>query len=352
MSIIYVLLFLIGITFVSTYRGIKYPGFEEHKSSVYEYKKLSNINYEVLLKPNIVYNNSSLPEGQIYVTEFVDYLDAHFRYEFMGEKSSEIKGEYKIIAEVKGYTIENKEEKDIWTKEYTLLNSTEFSEIGKRILIEEKVSIDLDKYNEFVKLVTSESKIGLNSKLIVSMIINMDVTTDHGKVQETINPTLVIPLNVGYFSIDNLGTIYDVGSIDEIKNVKLPVEKQLILTYVIILVIFISVLISMKFLTTNGDEDDNVLKIIKMIFKQHGNRLVAITNELDTTYENMYSVKGIEDLVKIADEVEKPIIYKYRNNIKEILEFYVLDSPSIYVFDLNQALEADNRVIVESKSNS
>ena len=45
-------------------------------------------------------------------------------------------------------------------------------------------------------------------------------------------------------------------------------------------------------------------------------------------------VKSIEDLVKISDDIEKPILYRYRVDYKEINKFYVIHDDNNFVFDL------------------
>ncbi|MEG6614822.1 DUF5305 family protein [Peptococcaceae bacterium 1198_IL3148] len=52
------------------------------------------------------------------------------------------------------------------------------------------------------------------------------------------------------------------------------------------------------------------------IFKKHGTRFVALDKKIDSSYYNYNQVSSIEDLVKIADDRERPITYQYSANIQ------------------------------------
>lgn len=54
-----------------------------------------------------------------------------------------------------------------------------------------------------------------------------------------------------------------------------------------------------------------------------------------------YRAKSIDDLVRIADEIGKPIMYKYSPDYKEIDKFYIINGDEVYILDLNEALKKD-----------
>ena len=98
-------------------------------------------------------------------------------------------------------------------------------------------------------------------------------------------------------------------------------------------------------------------KQLSKIFKSHGTRLVAINNEIGTTFGMYYKVKSIEDLVRIADELGRPILYRYSTDPKEITKFYIHDDKSMFSFNLKDmlaekdvvAIEKENKLLNDSK---
>jgi hypothetical protein len=46
----------------------------------------------------------------------------------------------------------------------------------------------------------------------------------------------------------------------------------------------------------------------------------------------MFSVKSFEDLIKISDEIEKPIFYNYSENIGHMNKFYIINENTSYIY--------------------
>lgn len=69
-------------------------------------------------------------------------------------------------------------------------------------------------------------------------------------------------------------------------------------------------------------------------FKNHGNRLVALKSKIDVADKPCCNVRSIDDLVKIADELGRPVLYVYNPNYTEIDQFYVSGDAWIYILDI------------------
>jgi len=170
------------------------PGFEEQTIPVYSYDNKGSINYSVHLKPNNLYSYNKLEEGKLYISEFVDYLDTNFKYEFTGEREADIKGEYNITAKVQGYSGEGDGIKNIWEKNYPIIQNKSFtSQIGK-ISISENIKLNLNEYNTFKTKYVRRIK---NS--FVSFIDN-NTTITNIKISKVIAVFLdILPLGKGLF---------------------------------------------------------------------------------------------------------------------------------------------------------
>lgn len=333
------------------YKEVKYPSFKEEKITLFSYNNMTNVNYRVFLKPNILYDVESIGEGNIYIAEFVDYIDTSFNYEFRGERYTDVKGDYEIIAKVEGVIGEDEDFKTIWKKDFVLLPKASFQANDKTISVKEDFKLKLQEYNEFAQQVIKTSKIGSKVKMTVLMNVRLKANTDKGIVEEKISPTMIIPLNANYFEIGGNLSQEKPGSIEETKQVQLPINKNKVIVYGIILGISLILLIFIIFFTKAKLMMDPFEKKIRKIFKKHGDRLVALNNEIAVTCENYSEVKSIEDLVRIADEIEKPITYKHSIDYKEISKFYVYDESQMYVFDLTTVL-IDKNIDKEKKDSS
>jgi len=337
LSICSFLIILIIFSFF-LYKELKYPAIQEEKVAVYSYSNKVDVRYKVLLKPNIIYENRSLDEDGIYISPYVDTVQTSFNYLFEGERNADITGDYEVIAVVEGYMVQDKVAKTIWEKRYIIEPKTSFEVRDIGVALAKDIPIQIAEYNNFVKKVIEDSKVQSSSKLSLIMNIDLKVNTDKGLVEEKMSPSIIIPLNTNYFEITKNVPEEKKGAIEETRQVQLPVNKNKVIIYSSILGLMAMILLYLIFFTA-GYVKDEFTKQLDKIFKKHGSRLVALNNNIATS-SVAQTVKSIDDLVRIADEIGKPILYKYSANPREITQFYVLDENTLYIFNLKKAVEA------------
>lgn len=312
---------------------------------LYNYNSRGSINYFVSLKPNSLYNNKNISEGNVYISSYIDNIIAAFNYELQGEKDTNIKGNYKVLAVIEGYSDDKNNTKTIWKKEFELLPIQNIDTYGKTFSISKEMPIKFDEYNNFASKIIEESKITVPIKLTVSMFINLKIGTNNESVEKTISPSIVIPLNTPFFEITKLNVDEKPETIQIIKKVPRTADKSLIGMLAASVIILISALIYIMFFTVPIIRNDVQEKKINKIFKEYGNRLVALNGEERNNYKSKFDVKSIEDLVKIADELSKPIFYKYSFDKKEISKFYITENEQLYEYDLLCDLELSHKNI-------
>ncbi len=318
---------------IMLYRELKVPKFKEEKVVLYSYNQKPDIKYSVFLKPNILYDKNNLEEGQSYLTGFVDYIQTYFMYEFTGKADAEIIGDYAIVAAVEGYTIQEKKIKTIWRKEFILAPKTEFKTKDKGITIEKEISLKLEEYNNLIEQLKETAKINVPAKLTLFMNINVKASTASGEIVEKLKPQLVIPLGDSHFEITKGEMEEKPGVIEEIKKIQLPLNEKMINLYGAAIGLAMIILSCLIAFTSNAQVDPLVRKL-NSIFKKHGNRLVALNAEVAATCEVSSEVKSMDDLVRIADELGKPILYQYREEPKDITRFCVYDNTCTYAYDI------------------
>jgi hypothetical protein len=323
-------LLLSGIIYL-LYNAIVNPGFQEKKVPLYTYDNTGSINYTVYLKPNNLYNSNTLGEGELYITEFVEYIEANLKYDFTGSDKAHVSGSYDIKVKVQGFTEERDEEIEIWEKEFAIINTKRIFNREGKLSIDEKINIDLNEYNTFAAEIIEASKIRSQARLVLVMDVNIRGNTDKGEFDENISPSLIIPLDTNMFRISGNSNVIKSGAIEETTKVILPISKVKIIVYGTVIAILTALLIILLFFTEARVKDPHEKKL-KKIFKKHGDSLVALNS--DIIIENEKVVRTIEDLVRVADEIDKPILYKYSKNYKEINKFYIVNDNEVYVLDL------------------
>lgn len=349
--IVFLILTTGGVSFL-VYKEVKQPGFEEQRIPIYSYNNKATVGYRVYFKPNELYDSESMGEDQIYLTEFVDYIKANFKYEFTGDKAVNLKGTYNITARVQGYTTDiNDNVINIWEKDFIIVPQKNFTINRKTMFVDESVDINLGEYNAFVARIIEASKVVSQTRLNLIMNINLEGDTSVGKIEETITPSLIIPLNSPTIQITGNREIKQPGAIEETKQIQLPVNRRQIIIYGVIIGVLVLALGYIGFFTESMVDKDPFEKELRKLFKKHGDRFVALNSEIATTDENITLVKSMDDLVRIADELIKPIMYKYSYDYRDINKFYVVDEDKIYMLDLSSLMmkKEPKKAVVVSK---
>lgn len=335
------------------YHTLKFPVTETKNVSVYNYNNKVDIGYQVLLKPNTIFESSSIGEGNVYIFEITDKIKVKFDYSFSGDRNAKIYGDYEIIALVEGYTgnKDKGEKKTIWSKENPLVGNTVFGANGNDISISREISIDLHEFQSYVQHVIDNYKINTSTILTVFMNINMKAETDKGTVDEKMSPGIYLPLNVNMFEVYK-DSVEKPGEIKETQKIKLPLDTKKVIMLCILLFISIAALLSIVIFTSGDKVSDPSIKNLNRIFRQYGSRMVALEPGIQARYEKCYNVRSMEDLVRVADELEKPVVYEYSSNNIEITQFYVFEETTMYVFDFQRTVNMADEVKLHEKADS
>lgn len=339
--IVFLILVLSSVSFL-LYKELKIPIVKEEKVKLYSYINKSSIDYKVLLKPNNLYDIPTLDEGQYYITSYVDIIQAAFKYEFVGERPADLKGSYEIAALLEGYKDENNNRTVIWEKQFILSPKEDFASKEERMSLIKTVDIRLDEFSNFAKKIVEETKVRSSLQLSIYMKVNLAADTDKGIVEVTAAPTLVLPLEADYFMITESEVKEEPGSIEETRQVQLPPDKFKVRMYILSLFVLVFAVLGLLIFTEPIIRSQFTKKLNK-IFKQHGSRLVALDNELPAvSLEKCFIVRSIDDLVRVADELGKPIMYEFREEYNDMVHFYVLDSKMTYIYTLRETTAEAN----------
>lgn len=294
------------------------------------YKIKPTLNYTVLVNPNPVYDTTELSENGIYISAYVNQINVSFANLFDLSSSCVISGDYSISATMES-KLNSSDVKSLWKKEYELVPKQEFKVEDNNFNLDKNIVIDYNNFNTISDTLKEVTEISSNNTLKVSMLINYTISTPSGDIVESINPKFSLPLGQKYFSIEKLELEERSDEIvsKEIQNVPVNESKVFLIK---LLMVFIILLIIFLLIFTKPFTSDDLYEIkIKKIFGAYAQRLVAVENTLDFINDNT-SVKTIEDLVKIADELNKPIIYRYNKEFSKINEFHVFDNDISYTY--------------------
>ena len=332
-SLITVLGLFTVFVFVLLYQAWTSPGTVEEKVQIYSYKHKGEVDYRVNLHPNPITSEESLGKGQYYLTPFVKNINTSFKYQFLGDKVADITGEYEVTAYMQGIRRELDKIFIIWNKPYILSAKETFEAKDKEIALSKELPLDLKIYNDFVAKFFKDHEIQTEVILSLNWDVRINAQTENGMIQEQLTPSITIPLNTKYFQITEDLSKSKEGVIENTVITTLPVDETKLTVYGLLAFIFVIGIIFIIFKTENTIVNP-VKKQWKKIHKNHGERLVALEHVLSINSDSLLNVKTFEDIIKIADELGKPIMY--RGNLEQDGEqvFYVLNEPRIFTYRL------------------
>lgn len=290
----------------------------------YSYQYKGEITYQVRLKPNSIFQQKVLGPGKIYYSKIVDKVNVIFYYQYTGDKpAAPLKGAYEVVASM--------EDPEVWRKEYVLMPFTELYGEGKTLSFQREFLVDLSFYNEFLKKLIEETGVSPKEpKLAVQVRLFVRAENPEGTVKESLTPTIIIPLNTGILKVEGDLSAKKEGALTKkvmvadprIKKLK---EKQIILLFIPIL---LGIILALFILLTENKPIlvDKRKKLIDSIKKKYGERMVRVGEEFAPSGETTVIVlNSMEELVKVADELSKPIFYREPDSPEEFPTYYVFD---------------------------
>lgn len=344
-SLIIITVLILIITIIYLIYSIKTPKKITQELIVYQTKSNTNLDYQVKLIPNPIYDVEYLESGKTYISTFTDFVDITFQYNFTGNKTFHIKGNYIIELQMEGYSGKDKNFKSLWIKKYPPIKNEEFEVDSKQHNLTEHIPVILTHYLDFAKKLQEEANISSNKRLKIICTTNVEATVEDEIVNEKYNNTMIIPLTKDYYDIT--GQLEDKKETPIIKTTEtvIPIQTwKIIVLCLFILLMALSLCYCIFFVVPY--EISSKEKEINTIFKKHGSRIVTVQTEVDIIGKTLISMYSFNDLVKISDELIKPILYTHKKSKENITNFYVINDEINYYYSINN----DDKILYETSN--
>ena len=310
-------------------------GIISSKKAIYSYKNKFNYSYDVTLKDNkFMETKYSDKSKKNYVTDLIDNLELNLNYNYEGSLESDISYKYKIVGKINGVYSKDGEEVNVWEKEYTLKDETSNSKKSNNINIKEKLNLNLSEQNALVKEFQDELQMSLNTNYVVMLIVNTETTIDGEKVENEYTSSVAIDLGQKVTAISGENNLEKEDSIAKEVTSK---EKSNIISIIVNGIILIASVCLFVFVIRK-----ETVNIVKNDYKQELNRILrlcqdkiveASTNPIADA-SNIVDVKDFGEMIKVSEELFKPILYWYSDN--DEAEFSVISNNMVYRYILKK----------------
>ena len=331
---------LVGLLFVVAavylYQLYHSPLQVEESYRVYSYLQESNIEHKVIYGPDQPVTVVVDAPLKAYITDLTEEIETDFYYNFTGQREAVIEGQLRVEAEISA--LAGKERYLVWQENYPLLESKSFNAEGKEFVIQEKVIIPFQDYVVLSQNIQEQTKF-IPDELILSVkyYIDLTATTGSGVITESLTPELVVPLRGKTFVVEgSLKSDKEDGIMGKRLVPVLMMAEKRIASAVAAAVLLVLLLACLLFTEDAEKELDPIRKRIIKIFKKYGDRIVSYKQGPSVVNsDRVFYFGSFEDLLKVADELNKPILYN--DSQADEASFYVF-AEDTYVYRVKSLL--------------
>lgn len=305
---------------------------------IYEATCAPNVTYQAVINPNEVFPGTIQKEGTVYSKKILNYIQTDFEINYKGNKPVPLDIEYQLIATVNGSTGEDPDKLNYWSKNFPLSAVKKAKTENGSWSAKERVNFQLANYDAFAVRAKEITGMDVSNEVLVSMVGKVVAHTGKEELETPFDVHLQIPLMEDVFSITKAGTDPIKDKVTVMAETPKPIDLLHVIPYGTVLGISFIGLIVILFFTREPNNDEMLLKKANAIVKNYGSRIVALQNIPQMNYRQHYKVHSMKDLIKIADELQKPIFYEVDSStIVKDYEFHIIEEETLYSLFLDSA---------------
>ncbi len=307
------------------------------KKEIYSYTNEFDYSYKVNLINNKYIDENTLDMGQTYITDLIKNIDLTLNYNYSGSENLKTEYKYKITGKLQAVYTKDGEEQKVWEKEENLLEETTGSEDTGCISINEDIQLNLKEQNNLVKEFEQEMNMALDATYTISLEIETTAKAENKNVVNKYVSPISIELGEKTTQINGENYKKDteyVTAENEIteNNEEYSINIGLLLVNIIILTVAIIVYryIFTKTVVINRIKNDYRRELNRML-RLCQDRIVEVKDKVDIKQENIIDVKDFGEIIKVSEELFKPILY-WESKEKDEAWFSVMSHEITYRF--------------------
>lgn len=304
---------------------------QTHTREIYEYNNKFKYNYNVNTLPNkygkyLMYDDSN----RAYATDLIDNTDFEFNYAYKGDKISDLYANYKIIGKMQSMYEKDGKEQKILEEETILKEDTLIKEEADSLDIKEKINVDLKEMNELLIDFKQKTGIPLNSTYTITLKVEVDTVIENKNVTAKYESSVLMDL------AEKTTRITGDNNKEETQYISAEMVKSSKNTFIIIIsyIGLIITIILLKFIS-----NAKVTTKIKNNYRRELNRILRICQDKtikinsipEMEEKSVITVKDISEIVKLSEELFKPILY-YHDEENEKSHFFVMTNTMSYTY--------------------
>jgi hypothetical protein len=277
-----------------------------------------------------------LKPGQVVFTSLIDRMEASFNYQFRSDQpATKVTSDVQVSATLRATGAEDVE---IWSRSFPLISAT------KSGAFTVSFPLDLDGYLDLLDKIRKETGASAESNsIVVTARVHTVAETVAGPVDETFTQTLTGVMKGTTIEWDKELTKNQPDAIVSTRTVANParylgmsagtVKSLAGILLVIFSLLFIAAMVwRFMFRPKTAAAEIEAART----HKKYGERMAEASGQMPAAWEQMVNLGSIEDLVKVADELGKPVIH-YQPGIGGPHSYCVFDGATYYQYTITTA---------------
>ncbi|MBO5478401.1 MAG: hypothetical protein J6A04_01585 [Clostridia bacterium] len=300
---------IFAIASANFYNSIFKNDTKKIEEDIYTYKNEFKSDYTVNIKENPFISEDTLDSGQTYISDLISSLDMQMHYTYSGSKPSNLTYHYKIEAIVGASYTDDGKEYNVWNKTYPIKTVEDvISEDG--ISIDENIHIDYPKYHQEVKSFKQSLGMSIDAFLYIKLTVNTTTVINHQEINNQYVSNFSISLGDKVAVVDTKNEDVKVDSVKQNNTIAHnDINASKLLISLIIMVISLYVIYFVRCKTKKFNTIPNEFRLeLNRILKSCQDRIVIVKNQLGTEDEDVIDVNDFGELIKLSEELYKPIL--------------------------------------------
>ncbi len=332
------IIIMIASIIIIGYLSLKFynESFTKGEESTLEYSESGNIDYNVKLFEDNLFETGTLNPTNNYISDLVDDISTDFIYQYKLDKTSDISYSYYInaIMELKGNSNGNIVSKN----EYDLVSKIEEEkESTKEINIKQNINLDYDYYNELAKSIEKQYDKNIIGNL--KLIMYIDVKIENNDFKEPIFHTqeieVTIPLVSSEVTVSMVKNIDNQGIERETKNAKLINNITLYISITLLIIDTLFLLLTLSFILRTIPKKSKYTITLNRILNSYDDMIVNCKKLPHFEDYKIINCESFKELLDAANILEQPILYaEIVKNQKSI--FIILNENNLYKYVLKE----------------
>ncbi len=304
--------------------------------TLYEYEMRAESSQQAHLKPNTLFPEGTVDASGVFSRYLLDELVVIFSARYTASQPAPVSVEYAVDAVMEGFLLSGDKRVTVYRKVFPVI-APKTAQANGELAFNEPVSVDLDEFERLSN--EADAILGAKPGRDIRLEFRGKLRADApgGIVEEPFGYTLPIPTSGVLVSVAG-GKPFEKANAQTKEETTYSDQNRVYLPPLYtIAALLIALLVALVFFVRGPSEDESLAVMFRNVLKRHGSRMIRVGECSETLGDADIPIQGIEDLVRISDDAQRPVCYTPDENGFPIgWKLFVLDRDRRYVCSLRR----------------